>query len=347
MKKNKTEKIEDPITSYKLRCQLNKMRLEKFQERVANSLKKEFRNDELKSICIYVTGSFGRGESSKYSDIDLFMVDTIGKANNSNQLSKLNQIILMADIIKICKSHHDFPNFIVDDRWLHLHLLSKLSKDLGSLRDDAENYFTARLLLILESKSVYNDYAYHHAVKNILEEQYFRDYAKYAENFYPIILANDIVRFWKTLCLNYEYERNEADVLNPQDPRVRAELKLKSNKLKFLRLMTCYSMLCTLLVNKCTLDNVIEAVKRTPVERLYYIVEQDKMAKPIIEKMLDQYFWYLRTLGEDKEVGLKWLSDPVNQKIAEQNAQSFGLDYYNLLTTVGRKKKEMLRYIFI
>jgi UTP:GlnB (protein PII) uridylyltransferase len=56
--------------------------------------------------CVYMTGSFGRGEASKHSDLDLFIV---GKGNGKltrdgkpgSELSRLDEICIKADLIQV------------------------------------------------------------------------------------------------------------------------------------------------------------------------------------------------------------------------------------------------------
>jgi len=54
------------------------------------------------NACVYATGSFGRREASKHSDLDLFIVsfsDEKGGVVRSH-LSKLNEILLKAELIR-------------------------------------------------------------------------------------------------------------------------------------------------------------------------------------------------------------------------------------------------------
>jgi predicted nucleotidyltransferase len=47
--------------------------------------------------CVYVTGSFARGEASSHSDLDLFIV---GKGEGEGRdLSRLDEIVVMAELI--------------------------------------------------------------------------------------------------------------------------------------------------------------------------------------------------------------------------------------------------------
>jgi UTP:GlnB (protein PII) uridylyltransferase len=48
--------------------------------------------------CVYATGSFGRGEASRFSDLDLFIVGQGEK--NHRELSRLEEICLEANLSK-------------------------------------------------------------------------------------------------------------------------------------------------------------------------------------------------------------------------------------------------------
>ena len=76
---------------------------------------------------------------------------------------------------------------------------------LGSPEDDGLNAFTARMLLLLESRPVYNAERYRRILKAVIGF-YYRDFSDHSEHFRPTFLINDILRFWRTLTLNYEHE---------------------------------------------------------------------------------------------------------------------------------------------
>lgn len=98
-----------------------------------------------KRACVFATGSFGRGEASQHSDLDLFI------AGERPGLSRLNQILVKADLIKVtCKLK--LPPFSGDGAYLAHYTIDDLVKTLGKREDDVTNTFTARLLLILESR---------------------------------------------------------------------------------------------------------------------------------------------------------------------------------------------------
>jgi hypothetical protein len=113
-------------------------------------------NYDLSRVCIYATGSYGRGESAATSDLDLFMVDT---AFGDAQIGNRAQTLLKADIINHCEKLElpdggHLPQFSRDGYFLVVHRLEEIDRALGGQQDDVANFFTARLLLLLESKCI-------------------------------------------------------------------------------------------------------------------------------------------------------------------------------------------------
>ena len=77
-------------------------------------------------------------------------------------------------------------------------------------------------------------------------ERYWREFPDYYDKFMPAFLANDILRYWRTLYLNYEASTSERSK-NEQSPRDRAKRKIMNYKLKHSRMLTCYSAVLYLL----------------------------------------------------------------------------------------------------
>ena len=105
-------------------------------------------------LCIYATGSYGRLEAGEDSDIDVFFLYEGHPA--VKQLSNLTLIRLSACLIEATEAM-DFPPFSGDGRYLDIHYLDHMEEVLGSPEDDSLNAFTARMLLLLESRPVYGD----------------------------------------------------------------------------------------------------------------------------------------------------------------------------------------------
>jgi hypothetical protein len=80
------------------------------------------------------------------------------------------------------------------------------SARLGCASDNSLNAFTARMLLLLESQPVSDETVYTRLRQRIVGF-YYRDFDDHNETFLPTFLLNDILRFWRTLTLNYEHHR--------------------------------------------------------------------------------------------------------------------------------------------
>jgi predicted nucleotidyltransferase len=129
--------------------------------------------------CVYATGSFGRGEASSHSDLDLFIV---GKKNGrrgpdgkeGSLLKGLDEILIKADLIEVTREL-GIPEFSGDGRYLVHYSVHDFTKTLGTPEDDVTNTFTARLLLLLESCSLVEEAVYKEVVEEVIAA-YWRDY---------------------------------------------------------------------------------------------------------------------------------------------------------------------------
>jgi predicted nucleotidyltransferase len=157
--------------------------------------------------CVYATGSFGRGEASKHSDLDLFILGRgDGKpgldGKEGSALSRLDEILVKAELIEVTRQLK-IPEFSGDGRWLVHYSLYDFTHTLGTPEDDVTNTFTARLLLLLESCPLVEDAVYKEVTNDVIAA-YWRDYEDHKSAFMPAFLANDILRLWRTFCVNYE-----------------------------------------------------------------------------------------------------------------------------------------------
>jgi hypothetical protein len=242
--------------------------------------------------CIYATGSFGREEAGVNSDLDLHIV---GKDDGKQRsmLGKLDEVCVKADLISTAR-RLGFPEFDGDGAFLNHYSLHDLIDTLGKPEDDLTNTFTARLLLLLESKPLIGEVIYEESIDTVIAA-YWRDYEDHKDDFIPAFLVNDILRLWRTLCINYE-ARTQT-----QPEEKKAKRKLKNYKLKHSRIMTCYSsILCYLAIYGRTKSVSPQDAKKislmTPIERLQGILNQDdlKHSHRTIDKLIDQYDSFLK-----------------------------------------------------
>lgn len=286
------------------------------------------------NLCIYTTGSFGRYEAGEYSDLDLFFV-VDGKQKDIPRLSK---ILIDADLIRLCQGL-GYPEFSGDGEYLKIHALDDLSKKIGDQNEDAENIFTARMLLFLESVPLHNDEVYNKAIKACITE-YCRDHHDHARNFRPIFLVNDISRFWKTLCLNYESARTG---LEPED---KPKHRVKNLKLKFSRMMTCYSMVACL----CdpgegdSPEKLERLVGMKPYERLEHITKKHEL-HDLFGQLVSEYEWFLDITNAKKSIVRQDVTDQKDEVF--RRASLFGDLIYRLLLSISEKTNTDLRFLVV
>lgn len=293
------------------------------------------RNPEL---AIYATGSFARREASQHSDMDLFIVDVTA----SGTVSNLELILVKAKLIELCRQLR-LPDFSGDGRFLKCHKQTDMSKFLGGPEDDYENSFTARLLLLLESAPICNDKAYNKLLEDMVA-LYYRDYHDHEKTFRPIFLVNDILRYWKTLCLNYENKRNR-----PQE-NIDAKLgnHIKNLKLKYSRLITCFSSVIVLATHSEVLDpqTLVEHMRASPLERLAKASTSIVDGSAIMSKLREEYTWFLQHTGKEERLVKEWLSDERVRNDAFDRSRKFGQLVFDLLLRATGNSGS-LRYIVI
>ncbi len=288
-------------------------------------------------LCIYATGSYGRLEAWSGSDIDVFFLH---EGHPETPFSRLNLIKVSAQLIQATEEM-GFPPFSGDGRYLDVHYLELMREVLGSPDDDSLNAFTARMLLLLESRPVFGAERYQHFLETVVNF-YFRDFHDHVEGFLPTFLNNDILRFWRTLTLNYEHDRFEIRTLSrPQRPAAKAKSALKNYKLKVSRLATCFSMVVHLASEAppVTPQRVLELCAQTPRERFEALAEGGREAKACVGQLLDTYDSFLSTVQRPEVDLLEEFGDGEQRKQRLDEAAQFGALIYELLTLMAPRER--------
>jgi hypothetical protein len=233
---------------------------------------------------------------------------------------------------------------------------SDLIDKLGTRQDDYENVLTARLLLLLESRPILNPAVYDMAI-DALVANYWRDFPKNSTNFLPVFLVNDILRFWKTLCLNYEErtwvaDGESLDVSAPEDSAARGKRRLHNYKLKYSRMLTCYSAVIYLMAalrrdgGTVKPEVAMAMVAESPTKRLELVADMTPNVAPAIEQILAGYGQFLTVCEEDKSQLRAKFAQTDFKKARFDEARAFGRAISELLHMIG-EKSELLRYIIV
>lgn len=301
------------------------------------SLRNELRDAEAlcgDRACVYVTGSFGRRETGPHSDLDLFIA---GKSNlDKPELSRLDEILIKADLIEATRKLH-IRDFSGDGEYLKHYTTSDLVNTLGTRKDDVENTFTARLLLLLESFPLIGQPAYHQVIDEVIAA-YWKDYESHKTDFMPAFLANDVLRMWRTFCVNYEAgTRREPD-------REMAKRRLKNYKLKHSRLLTCYSALLYLVAVFSRAKTVSPAdakhmISLTPTARLQWMLSQSELgdAHPSLKKLIDGYEEFLSNTEAPEEELVARFMDKTQRDAYVKSAYRFGALVFEVLEIIGER----------
>ena len=284
-------------------------------------------------LCVYAAGSLGRLETGQISDLDVFLfADRTDREQGKRSLTRLEEIMALAELVQI-NAELKLPAFSGDGEFFKVHEVTDLVAGTGTANDDSENLFTTRLLLLLESKCIANDTLYSSATEQIVQ-MYFRD-GKGRSDYRPLFLLNDILRYWRTLCLNYERTR-----LDPHKPWWKKNLNLK-----FSRKLTVFSTVLAILADQIdTFEKFAVISSMTPMERLAYAMDRlgETTLLPEFTKFLDNYEEFLAAKSHAELEVL----EPGMAAHYRQSAQEFD-DFIHAAFASSRLDRQLVRYLLI
>jgi hypothetical protein len=304
-------------------------RLEASTERF-HSVREMFSSDELLSndkLSIFCAGSLGRGECSAFSDLDVFAITTDEDASRLFEVKVLSKLIELNDKL-------GFPAFSQAMRYLRLYKYKDLVDHTGKPIDDSENSFTTRMLLILESKALSNNEKYENVMSGVVTN-YFRDNLGKSD-FRPLFLINDLLRYWRTLCLNYEECRGDHS----------KPWRKKNINLKFSRMTTVFSTVCLLMVERPReAEEFLSMAKLTPLERLARAVHglDDPELLCRFEIFLDGYEDFLKLKDHPNPESLA--ADPGRKEDLRKAAAESSAFLYDCL--MHKKNSDLRHYLVL
>jgi predicted nucleotidyltransferase len=320
----------------------SKSRLEALKTKIAE--RPDF--PKLDDLCVYVTGSYGRGEASAYSDLDLFFIHR--GSEKKRKVSNRDKALLDADLIRVAEGL-GFPAFTKGGLYLKIHYLDDVVASVGSQTEDFLNSFTARMLLLTESRPIVNVSVYDDALKRLIDV-YFRDYHDHAAEFRPTFLVNDIIRYWKTMCLNYEHVRNPtlAEKHTEEERRVlKNKAHVKNLKLKFSRMLTCFSfVVAAVALGKAVApDGMLKIARATPLQRLDMVAARNSSVKKMVNEARQAYDWFLNATGHESRAVEAWIGDEKVRQDAFERGRKFDDSIYGILKAMSQK--DAMRYVVV
>lgn len=293
---------------------------------IRQKFKEEAQDISERRTTVFCAGSIARQDSGNKSDLDLFVIA-------DEKLSQLDEAKFFTVLINI-NEKLGYPEFSNNGEFLKIYQLNDLKTLTGTREEDSQNIFTARMLLLLESQAVCNQDLYEVFLKEVVKH-YCRDEANHDMAFRPLFLLNDLLRYWRTLCLNYERIRHDA----------KKPWRKKNVNLKFSRMLTVFGTVLPLITLEHTNQDILKLCAHSPLERLAQGL--DSLGAPELlddfPKFLENYEYFLRLKEAEK------IKDDLAEKeksILDEKANQFSLFLYKALMHPS-VSNEYRRYLVI
>lgn len=304
---------------------------------------------ELDGLTVICAGSFARGEASEHSDIDLFFAYNqapVTARPNTNHLRLFGRLIdLNVEL--------DFPPFSRDALFLKTLDAEAMRPHLGGPHDDESNYFTMRMLTLLESRCVFSESNYTEIVAKFVHA-YCEDARKHPDDFEPWALINDIKRYWDTLLLNYVNANYRDQLKDPElaeDPEV--ERRVRRFKLSFSRTTTCFATIAAIASQRepHTEASLCELVNFTPRARLMRAAENMPEVADIVARLLTHYVWFLQQTSQTKESLRANFASEADRAEHSERAEEYGDLVFALLQNISDlrepARRNLIRYLVV
>ncbi len=165
--------------------------------------------------------------------------------------------------------------------------------------DDTSKAFTTRILILLESIPILKEDLYEKLINNLCGT-YLEEFIR--EGKYPLFLTNEIIRFWRTMCIDYRWKKVETEKTWGD----------RNIKLRFSRKLLCFSSLLLLvLLNKKKIgyqefSNYVHCPPSIKLMHVHNIVSNNGLTKndenvlKIIENILIGYNEFLESISSEE-----------------------------------------------
>ncbi len=164
---------------------------------------------------------------------------------------------------------------------------------------------------------------------------YYHDFVDHGADFAPHFLVNDVLRFWRTLTLNYEHDRFKVRCLQgrPEHDAAWAKIGLKNFKLKVSRLATCFSMVVHLASEPVPVaaERVVDLCGMTPQERFAALAGRSAAADEILAELERRYEAFLLLAQRQEADLLEAFSDDEQRRTHLKDASSYGDRIFDLI----------------
>jgi len=150
------------------------------------------------NFTIIVGGSYARLEASEESDMDYFIVC---------QDVKCQEVLKSkSKCIQECIQKTGIKNAAPDGAFGEIETIKEMTENVGG-RNDINAKITRRILFLIEGIALYNKSVFNQYREKLIKK-YISD--KITDHQLSMFLLNDIIRYYRTVCVDFEYKTAEA-----------------------------------------------------------------------------------------------------------------------------------------
>lgn len=224
---------------------------------------------------VLVCGSYARKEAAGPSDVDYFLVSEKEDGRKERLVEDINSVV---DGLGLKPPSPGGP-------FAGEHTSQSIVQNIGGTKDSNDE-ITRRMLLLLEGDWLFNSEGFRCLRRQILERYVGEEIP---EHHIALFLLNDIIRYWRTICVDYEYKTTEED-----KPWAIRNIKLVFSR-KLLYASGLFSVALTAdMSREKKLECLEDLFNLTPLERVVEIC-----GEAATERMRRCYEFFLGCITED------------------------------------------------
>lgn len=323
--------VKNELTTIESARRFTKDNLEEIKKRLQPVL--ESYNDE---YTVVIAGSYGRGEANPTtSDLDAFVLAKLRSEKQKLQCECiLHELGKIANDLKIeMASKGAFSDYCCAGELLSV-----------GAKNETSDLLTRRMLVLIEGVGISAENDDFAIAREQILDRYLQELQP-SEDRRPIFLINDLIRYYRTICVEYEYKKTEAG----------KPWAVKLTKLRHSRKLIYFSTLLPLL-ESMNIDNKdrIDWLKKqfidyTPMERIILILENHGL--PEDWDTLLHYDEFLKFLSNDDlrksldAISFEGRKDDANYLYVRDNARRFGESLNTFVSRVDIWKKPISKYV--
>ena len=254
-------------------------------------------------LAVFATGAFARFEANEYSGIDLYLIK-LGKEKNE-ELIGANKDILDRCIINSI-SNIGLPPLCDEHVSLKVHNLDEISKYMFMHNDFYFSFLEIRMLFLLESAPIFNESLYENIGKEMISKYLF-EFSKQSKATSLYFMINDILRYWKTVFLNYQYLGSFKKDLDDWN----CILYLKNLKMEFSKKLASYSFILQVLVQigSPSTEGIFKIIQMKPLDRLFLLGNENRETLALVNDIVEIYTEFLEFLNQPSEILYELIMD--------------------------------------